>query len=1146
MSAVTLWDALDRIGFDVVRTLLAVLWQSSILLLAVGVLACALRKRRASVRHALWVVALLAAPAVPLLGWAALRLGTPRAEIPVMPAYTSPVTASARPAVFQEEPAVVPAPVSPAPEPAPEEVAFSLAHYPWALALLAYASGLALFLALVAIGRLRIRSWLRSGALVTDARVLEVFERAREELRLSKDFVVVESSAAAAPMTIRTLHPVVLLPAGLARGVSDADLHAVAVHELAHVKRADTAVLSLASLVRAALFFHPLVWIAARQLSLLAEQAADDAVLDVTGQAFPYAQMLARMARRLHRRELATELAVGIVISKSALLQRVEAILSDRRDRIRKLSRAALLATLAGVVVSLLLAAGLPLGERTSADTPVARTIPEAAAPMDNGLLPDADRRSGGEKSSPAIERTHDLAGLPEIIMKDRDDLGTKEAAAEWLVKFLGSSLSALSEWSATPLFKPHVAVQERDRALLVTASRYYQDVLESMMESLRRFGLAKVRLDARMVTVSATDDARIREGASQHGAVFPLDENPSGGFSWRATSSNAKDLWRFVTATEEVKEHHFELLLSNCSASQWFSGADLPLRLPDASNDGSEQVIYCPIGLAFNTQVVLTGDSPLFDVRGLVDLSETTSYSPMRVARASCYFAAVVAENMPSVLRMPIREYRPVAIEKSFHPDGNGKREEVVWEPSDPGFREGHPPPPPTGFVYVFFQAAIDHEAKTNDTPDIAEEPKTQTPTASNSSDTENPVDRDSLTFRPPIERFIHDDGEDQDQAIDFDTGKLFSFPDDFASRDAAAQLEWFRANGADAAGQTGESVRGLACVDMVAVAVAPSWWDAEPHTIPSAIEREETVTRTVMAPGGPEPLPVCRIFKTREGAIGILQILEVVDTPPRGLRVRYKMVQSASKPTGSPEDEARHPNPSDNVVGWFEMTGRDRIIPVFKVDGTYYSVCLGVEVPFKESPEGLEWAFAASNMVGTTIGFDEASNGYYIAVMDSQASKFTEEFPDGGYGNGEKQPLTRIDKPSWLLDPTARPPRTNDDFLGWYQAIWIAGVRWQIRRDGETYLVEEQELHEPGGWKAEEEPRELTILPGGLGFTFHREDGIILTYNQARSRFELTRTTSPTLRVPLARVSPPSSADGRAVPLPANGVQIGIPSRR
>jgi len=167
-----------------------------------------------------------------------------------------------------------------------------------------------------------------------------------------------------APMAIRTLHPVVLLPAGLAGGVSDADLHAVAVHELAHVKRADTFLLSLASLVRAALFFHPLVWIACRRLSFLAEQAADDAVLDVTGQATPYARMLARMARRLRRRELATELAVGIVISKSALLQRVEAILSDRRDRIKKLSRWALAATAAGVAVSLLLAAGLPLGQK--------------------------------------------------------------------------------------------------------------------------------------------------------------------------------------------------------------------------------------------------------------------------------------------------------------------------------------------------------------------------------------------------------------------------------------------------------------------------------------------------------------------------------------------------------------------------------------------------------------------------------------------------------------------------------------------------------------------------------------------------------------------------------------------------------------
>ncbi|KPJ72274.1 MAG: hypothetical protein AMS14_08080, partial [Planctomycetes bacterium DG_20] len=100
-------------------------------------------------------------------------------------------------------------------------------------------------------------------------------------------------------MTVGTLHPVVLLPTGFAADVSDDELAAVAVHELAHVRRQDAAVLGLLSLVRAVLYFQPLVWLACRQAARLAEAACDDAVLEATGEPVSYAKMLARLAERL-------------------------------------------------------------------------------------------------------------------------------------------------------------------------------------------------------------------------------------------------------------------------------------------------------------------------------------------------------------------------------------------------------------------------------------------------------------------------------------------------------------------------------------------------------------------------------------------------------------------------------------------------------------------------------------------------------------------------------------------------------------------------------------------------------------------------------------------------------------------------------
>ena len=236
------------------------------------------------------------------------------------------------------------------------------------------------------------------------------------------------------------------------------------------------------------------------------------------------------------------------------------------------------------------------------------------------------------------------------------------------------------------------------------------------------------------------------------------------------------------------------------------------------------------------------------------------------------------------------------------------------------------------------------------------------------------------------------------------------------------------------------------------------------------------------------------------------------------------------------------------DHLVGWYKLPARHyktreimpepgTLIPVFKIDEAYYSVCRGYEIPLRECPEGLAWAFLPSSMKGTKIGLDERSKEPYMIIEDARAQY------EGDYStSGEKQFMTKIDKPSWLPDTTSKPRRTNDDFLGWYQPVWFPFVRWEIRKHGERYISAEQELNEQGIWKARVEPHEITPLPDRLGFTgFDRKRRNSLTYNEALKRFELTKTGSCVIRMPLARVSPSPSSEGGAVPPPMG---IGIPS--
>jgi hypothetical protein len=230
------------------------------------------------------------------------------------------------------------------------------------------------------------------------------------------------------------------------------------------------------------------------------------------------------------------------------------------------------------------------------------------------------------------------------------------------------------------------------------------------------------------------------------------------------------------------------------------------------------------------------------------------------------------------------------------------------------------------------------------------------------------------------------------------------------------------------------------------------------------------------------------------------------------------------------------------DHLLGWYRLENREVIIPVFKVEGDYYTVCRGAEIPLKPCPEGLEW-----ERTGTKIIFDkESSHPYYISIYDENMA----QQGGGGWGTGKKRQLTKVDKPLWLPNPTARGPRSMDDFLGRYvYALWSPRLGVEIRKDDGKYIATCQLMEEPGQWKPTGDPHEIELapLPDRLGFTLLDPDtDIHLIYNTARERFELVakdENTPPAIvRIPLARVVPETSSESRADP--TTTMVIGIPN--
>ena len=181
-----------------------------------------------------------------------------------------------------------------------------------------------------------------------------VADDVRRTLGMGTAVRALESPGAAVPMTWGTLRPVVLL--GEEAGDWPAErLHAVLLHELIHVRRHDLLAQIAAQAACCLYWFHPLVWLAARELRKERERACDDAVLAGGVAAPDYAGHLLDLARVLvERRSLADAPAMA---ETGDLEERVRAVLDGGRNR-RPLSRR-LAATVAAVACALVLPVAL-------------------------------------------------------------------------------------------------------------------------------------------------------------------------------------------------------------------------------------------------------------------------------------------------------------------------------------------------------------------------------------------------------------------------------------------------------------------------------------------------------------------------------------------------------------------------------------------------------------------------------------------------------------------------------------------------------------------------------------------------------------------------------------------------------------------
>jgi beta-lactamase regulating signal transducer with metallopeptidase domain len=136
-------------------------------------------------------------------------------------------------------------------------------------------------------------------------RVIDDFELQERVRGIAKRFNfhrrvrIVECRRLASPVAFGFLQPTIGLPLGFASQFTDDEQNAILAHEVAHVSAADPLWQLAIDLVASALWWHPLVWWARRELREASEVAADEASLMVANGPAVLAECLVKLGTRL-------------------------------------------------------------------------------------------------------------------------------------------------------------------------------------------------------------------------------------------------------------------------------------------------------------------------------------------------------------------------------------------------------------------------------------------------------------------------------------------------------------------------------------------------------------------------------------------------------------------------------------------------------------------------------------------------------------------------------------------------------------------------------------------------------------------------------------------------------------------------------
>jgi bla regulator protein blaR1 len=354
------------------------LWQSTLVVLAAGLLTLVLGKHHAGVRFWLWLAA-------------SLKFLVPFSLLVAIGRYLAwshPPAKSASLGLFSAigeitQPFALPA------FPVPHHAANTVSSSTWAnlfpVLLVLWLLGFAAVLLVWAARWRRIAAAMNSAMLLCEGREIWALRRLERLGGIRKPISVLLASTSLEPGIVGIAHPALLWPEGISHSLEDSHLEAILAHEVWHVRRRDNLSAALHMLVEAVFWFYPLVWWLGTRLVEERERACDQEAVALGGDRQIYAESILKVC------EFCLEAPLPCVsgVTGADLKKRMVHIMNDHIVHKLGLTRKLLLMTAATLAIAIPVSIGLLTATPIQAQSQVATSNLSAPVFSSVSIRPD-------------------------------------------------------------------------------------------------------------------------------------------------------------------------------------------------------------------------------------------------------------------------------------------------------------------------------------------------------------------------------------------------------------------------------------------------------------------------------------------------------------------------------------------------------------------------------------------------------------------------------------------------------------------------------------------------------------------------------------------------------------------------------------